>query len=74
MKKKRPRMVFSWTWRCDRCGHGGTVTLPTHIDALSGARAVLEAHQAWAPRCRGGLRTVRVSKPRVPRKHLVEAR
>jgi hypothetical protein len=66
MAKKRPRAqtVFSWHWRCDRCGNGGAVRLPSHVDGWSGAMAVLEAHRARAPRCRGGVRTVRVSGPR----------
>jgi len=67
---KRPQKVFSWHWRCDRCGKGGTLTLPVHIDGWSGAMAVLEAHRARAPRCRGDVRTVRVSRGRIRRKDL----
>jgi hypothetical protein len=73
VKKTRRRMVFSWTWRCDDCGKGGTVTLPAHIDGWSGATAVLKAHQRRSPQCRGGVRTVRVSRLKRQRRDL-EAR
>lgn len=72
-KAARPQNVFSWHWRCEHCGNGGAVTLPTHIDGWSGATAVLEAHRKRAPRCRGGVRTVRVSRSRIRRRDL-EAR
>lgn len=68
--KKKSAKVFSWHWRCDRCWTYGVVTLPVHIDGWSGAQAVLEAHRARAPRCRGGVRTVRVSAGRIRRKDL----
>jgi hypothetical protein len=61
MPKKRAPTTFTWTWRCDRCRKGGTLTLPSHIDGWSGATAVLEAHRRRAPRCHGDARTVRVS-------------
>lgn len=64
------RGSFSWHWRCDRCGKGGAVTLPSHIDGWSGVQAVLEAHRGQAPRCRGGGRTVRVSRGRIRRTDL----
>jgi hypothetical protein len=69
----RPQKVFSWRWRCDTCGHGGTVTLPSRLDGWSGATRLLEAHRAKAPRCRGGVRTVWVSRGRIRKKDL-EAR
>ena len=70
MGKKRPQTVFSWHWRCDRCGKRGVVTLPTRIDGWAGATAVLEAHRTRAPRCRGDVSTVRVSRSRIRRKDL----